>query len=182
MSYDIRNRWTGAILYHSETANSIATAVVDAGKSRADLSGADLSGADLSGADLRRAILRRAILSGADLSGADLSGAILRRAILRRADLSGADLSGTDLSGTDLSGAILDATYITIIGSRHVLTASSREVRIGCQSHPIDWWLDHFRAVGRENGYTAEQVEEYGGHLRRIQAALAALAGEVACG
>ena len=155
MSYDILNRWTGAILYHSETANSIATAVVDAGKSGADLRGADPSGADLSVAILSVAILSVAILRGADPSGVDLSEAHLR-------------------------GAVLDAASITIIGSRHVITASSREVRIGCQSHPIDWWLDHFRAVGRENGYTAEQVEEYGGHLRRIKAALAALAGEVA--
>ena len=54
---DILNRYTGAVLYHDEAAQTMTDAVLSAVKSRANLSGADLSGA---------------ILSGAKLSGADL--------------------------------------------------------------------------------------------------------------
>jgi uncharacterized protein YjbI with pentapeptide repeats len=73
---DILNRYTKAVLYHSDTADTIAAAVVEAAASGADLRGADLRGADLRGADLRGADLR-----GADLRGADLRGAGVIRII-----------------------------------------------------------------------------------------------------
>ena len=100
---EIKNRWTGNILfeYLSEN-NTIKKTVSEAIKSEADLCGADLYGADL-----RRADLRRANLCGADLCGADLCGADLRRANLRRANLCGANLCGADLCGADLCGADL---------------------------------------------------------------------------
>ena len=95
---EIKNRWTGNILfeYLSEN-NTIKKTVSEAIKSEANLRRANLRGADLCGADLR----------GADLCGADLCGADLRRANLRRANLCGADLYGADLCGADLCGANL---------------------------------------------------------------------------
>jgi uncharacterized protein YjbI with pentapeptide repeats len=78
---DILNRYTKAVLYHSDTADTIAAAVVEAAASGADLRGADLRGADLRGADLRGADLRGADLRGADLRGADLRGAGVIRII-----------------------------------------------------------------------------------------------------
>ena len=109
----IKNRFTGNIIFEYEKENNtIKETVLEAIKTRVNLSGADLSGADLSGADLFRANLSGANLSGADLSGADLSGADLSRANLSganlsRVNLSRADLSGVNLSGADLSGADL---------------------------------------------------------------------------
>ena len=67
---EILNRWTRAVVYQSESAQTIAEAVIDARKS-----GADLREANLCGANLRRA----------DLSGADLCGANLCRAYLHEA-------------------------------------------------------------------------------------------------
>src|SRR6202453_1084352 len=77
--FDILNRYTRALMYHSDSASNVSEAAREA-----LFSGADLSGADLSGAYLSRAYLIGAYLSGADLSGAYLS----------RADLSVADLTG----------------------------------------------------------------------------------------
>ena len=105
---EIKNRWTGSILfeYLSEN-NTIKKTVSEAIKSGADLRGAYLRGAylreaylcgaDLRGAYLRGANLREAYLCGADLCGADLRGAYLRGANLREAYLCGADLRGADL-------------------------------------------------------------------------------------
>lgn len=59
---DIKNRFTGEVIYRLDSANLRG----------ADLRDANLSGADLSGADLRGANLIRADLSGANLSGADI--------------------------------------------------------------------------------------------------------------
>ena len=120
---EIKNRWTGNILfeYLSEN-NTIKKTVSEAIKSEAnlrganlcgadlygaDLYGADLCGADLCGADLRRADLRGANLRRANLCGADLYGADLRRANRYGANLCGANLCGADLCGANLCGADL---------------------------------------------------------------------------
>ena len=110
---EIKNRWTGNILfeYLSEN-NTIKKTVSEAIKSeanlrRANLRGANLRRANLCGADLYGADLRGADLCGADLCGADLCGADLRRANLRRANLCGADLYGADLRRANLCGANL---------------------------------------------------------------------------
>lgn len=65
---EIKNRWTGNILfeYLSEN-NTIKKTVSEAIKSEANLRRANLCGADLCGADLYGANLRRANLRGADL-------------------------------------------------------------------------------------------------------------------
>jgi hypothetical protein len=125
MTYEIKNRWTGEVIYSHDGANLSGADLSGADLSRADLSGVDLSGADLSGANLSRANLSGADLSGAnlssanlsraDLSGADLSGVYLSGANLSGADLSGADLSGVDLSGVDLSGANLSRANLSAI-------------------------------------------------------------------
>ena len=93
---EIKNRWTGNILfeYLSEN-NTIKKTVSEAIKSEANLRRANLCGADLCGADL----------CGADLYGADLRGADLYGANLRRANLRGADLCGADLCEADLCEA-----------------------------------------------------------------------------
>ena len=93
---EIKNRWTGNILfeYLSEN-NTIKKTVSEAIKSGADLRGADLCGASLCGADL----------CGASLCGANLCGASLREADLRGADLRGANLRGANLRGANLCGA-----------------------------------------------------------------------------
>ena len=105
---EIKNRWTGNILfeYLSEN-NTIKKTVSEAIKSEANLRRANLRGADLCGADLRGADLRRANLRGADLRRANLCGADLYGADLCGADLCGANLCGADLCGADLCGANL---------------------------------------------------------------------------
>jgi hypothetical protein len=174
---DILNRWTRAVVYHSESAQTIAEAVAEAVERRANLSEANLSGAYLSGANLSGANLSGAYLSGANLSGANLSranlsgaylsGAYLSRANLSEANLSGAYLSGANLSGANLSGAYLSGAYrLYISGSMHPLAATaSGTVRIGCHIYQIERWLESYRAIGAREKYTPEQIEEYGGYL-----------------
>ena len=104
MLFEIKNRWSGEIIFKTE-AMSIRVAVEMAIKAKADLSGANLSWANLSWADL----------SGANLSGADLSGANLSWANLSWANLSGANLSKADLSWANLSGANLLGANLSVI-------------------------------------------------------------------
>ena len=130
---EIRNRWTGSVVFeYTKEGNTITETVLDAIRRGADLRGADLRGADLRDADLCGAYLCGAYLCGADLCDADLrdanlrdanlcganlcdanlrsanlSGANLRDADLRCANLCGANLYGADLRGADLRGANL---------------------------------------------------------------------------
>lgn len=63
MKIEIKNRWTGTIIFEYEKENNtIKDTVIEAVKSGADLHGANLNGADLRWADLR----------WADLHGANL--------------------------------------------------------------------------------------------------------------
>ena len=53
LKFEIKNRWTGTVLFELETENNtLRNTVLAAVKSGADLRSADLSGADLSGANL----------------------------------------------------------------------------------------------------------------------------------
>ena len=71
--------------------------------------------------------LRDAYLSGADLRGADLSGA----------DLCGADLRDAYLRDADLRGAA-----IVIYGMIWPIQITKNCIKIGCQSHTLDDWVD----------------------------------------
>ena len=98
---EIRNRWTGSVVFeYTKEGNTITEAVLEAIRCDANLRGADLYGADLRDANLRGADLR-----DADLRCANLYGANLRDANLRDADLCGANLCDADLYGADLRDA-----------------------------------------------------------------------------
>ncbi len=173
MNYEIKHRYTGAVLYAGggETLRDVVVAAVASG---ANLHGADLSSADLHGADLRGADLRGANLSGADLRGADLRGADLRGANLSSADLFGADLSGANLSGADLSGNKLvggrPILQISPIGSRAdylfaYLTDAGIMIRAGC----FFGALDEFRAACFETHGDGIHGREYAAAIQFIE-------------
>ena len=62
MKIQIKNRYTGAVIFECET-DSLKLAVELAVKSRVNLSGADLSGVNLSGLNLSEANLSEANLT-----------------------------------------------------------------------------------------------------------------------
>lgn len=103
---EIRNRWTGSVVFeYTKEGNTITETVLDAIRRGADLHSADLCDANLRGADLRCANLYDVDLRDADLHDADLRGANLRCADLCGANLYGADLRGANLRGANLRDA-----------------------------------------------------------------------------
>jgi hypothetical protein len=110
-SFEIKNRFTGAVLFTCELPEKIAAQSpakqMGYAVKVANLAGANLAGANLADADLAGANLAGANLADADLAGADLAGAYLAGAYLADADLAGADLAGADLAGANLAGANL---------------------------------------------------------------------------
>ena len=73
---EIKNRWTGSVLFvYEDEDNTIKKTVEKAKEKGANLTDAYLRGANLTGADLTGADLRGANLRGADLTDAYLRGA-----------------------------------------------------------------------------------------------------------
>ena len=98
MAVEIKNRWTGEVIFTWEGdaevtgvsyGEKLGRAVLEAIKAKANLRDANLRDANLSGANLSGANLSDAYLSDANLSGANLSDANLSDAYLRGA--KGAD-------------------------------------------------------------------------------------------
>ena len=83
---EIRNRWTGSVVFeYTKEGNTITETVLDAIRRDTDLYSAALCDANLRDADLRGANLCDADLRGANLYGADLRSTDLRGANLRDA-------------------------------------------------------------------------------------------------
>ena len=116
MQYEIKHRWTGAVLFTAalgaeyEAASDsvkLGATIKLAISARADLAGAHLAGANLAGADLADASLAGANFAGAYLAGANLTGADLTCAYLAHANLADANLARADLARANLVGANL---------------------------------------------------------------------------
>ncbi len=137
---EIKNRFTGKILFEFETENNtILKTLKEAIMRDADLSGANLSDAYLGGADLSGANLSDAYLRGADLSGANLSGANLSGANLSDAYLRGANLSGLKIQKT----AVFTGLYKYI--AMPIITQDNKHyVRLGCYTRLVSDWQNDF--------------------------------------
>jgi hypothetical protein len=92
MNVQIKNRFTGAILFEGEYG-SLKTCIEVAVKADANLAGANLAGANLAGANLADAYLTDADLTDANLADAYLADADLTDANLADANLTDADLT-----------------------------------------------------------------------------------------
>jgi hypothetical protein len=181
---EITHRVTKTVLFADDN-KTIRETLENAVKGGTHLVGADLRGthlvgthlvgADLRGADLRSANFDGADLFGADLRGAHLVGANLSSADLRRANFDGADLFGADFDGADLFGAYLSGAKgllpdgiipLQIEGSRHwIIVREVGHITIGCEHHTVDWWEEHYAAVGRKEHYSDADVLEYRQHI-----------------
>jgi len=126
MRIDIKNRFTGEIIFsHKQANNSVKIAVKKAIELKVNLSSADLSSADLRSADLSFADLRSADLSYADLSYANLSYA---------------NLSYADLIGSYYEEASISSIPLQISGLKWRIMIFDYHIKIGCQLFlTVEW-------------------------------------------
>ena len=65
-----------------------------------------------------------------------------------------------------VSGDAWAQSPLYIQGSRHALTLCSHtQIAIGCHVHAIAEWKKTYKAVGKAEGYTPEQIAEYGEYI-----------------
>ena len=145
LKIQIKNRWTGSILFEYEKENNtIKETLVEAAKKGAYLQGAYLQDADLQGAYLRGADLRGAYLQGANLRGAYLQGAYLRGADLQGANLQGAYLQGAYLRGEKISKAIVFTGLYKYIVIPYITEEGVKRVKMGCHNRTLEEWENDF--------------------------------------
>ena len=59
-------------------------------------------------------------------------------------------------------GDAWDKSPLQIRGTRHFLTTSSHtKITIGCVTHTTDFWLKNYQEIGKKEGYSEEEIEEY---------------------
>ena len=69
-----------------------------------------------------------------------------------------AEVSGTSL----VYGDSWDSSPLQIQGSRHFLNMATKTIlRIGCQEHTIQWWLDNGMEVAKAENFTEKEIKEY---------------------
>ena len=112
---EIKNRYTGKVLYMAKNAQDVRQAVEEGAR----------EGANLSGADLRDAYLRDANLHGADLRCADLRDANLRGADLQ--DAVSYRCGGWDPRGWHFRATLHDDGPWITAGCRCFTVAQARE-------------------------------------------------------
>jgi uncharacterized protein YjbI with pentapeptide repeats len=118
--YEIKNRWSGEVVFTAEITCSpdtlpslkLGLAVKAAVKARANLARANLARAYLADANLAGANLADANLAGANLAGANLARANLADANLADANLAGANLARANLARAYLADAYLADAYL----------------------------------------------------------------------
>ncbi len=135
MIYQIKNRWTDAVIFEGEFSSmrecTLKKISRDANLRGANLRGANLEGANLRGANLIDANLEGANLRSANLIDANLEGANLRDANLRGANLEDANLEGANLIGANLEDANLRGANLEVIKFDFwaVLSSQPKEVQ-----------------------------------------------------
>ena len=74
------------------------------------------------------------------------------------------EISGTArISGGVIYGGKWSTTPLFLTGSCHSLTnCKPGYIQIGCHCKTIDWWVKNYRDIGKKEGYTDEQIAEYG--------------------
>jgi len=57
--------------------------------------------------------------------------------------------------------------------SRHAAIVHEGKISIGCMTETVEWWREHYAAVGRKEGYTDAETAEYGAWIEFVAVRLA---------
>ena len=60
-------------------------------------------------------------------------------------------------------GDAWEVSPLQIQGTKHFFNICAKgKIQIGCKSFEIEYWESNFETIGKEQGYTEEQIKEYG--------------------
>lgn len=77
-----------------------------------------------------------------------------------------------EMRGGVMRGGEIEVSMLQIQGARHFCYASFTEdgkeiwLGIGCEFHPIQWWIENYETVGEKEDYAIEEVAEYSDYIQ----------------
>ena len=70
------------------------------------------------------------------------------------------------IGNAQVTGNAWEFSPLQIMGTKHfVVVGAYGLLSIGYEKHDIEWWKQHYRAVGRREGYTKSQIQEYRNYI-----------------
>jgi cytoskeletal protein CcmA (bactofilin family) len=76
----------------------------------------------------------------------------------------------------EINGGVFNKNPLIINGNDNLYTIianyNDKVVHMGCQSHHIDYWLEHGVEIARSNGFSEEKIDEYENHLYYVKLCL----------
>jgi len=80
----------------------------------------------------------------------------------------------TQISGrAQISAGKHTKSPLHIEGSKDYITVCTAEVvNVGCESYPIDFWLENAQTIGKKNNYSEEEIKEYINYFKFIKSLL----------
>jgi hypothetical protein len=62
-------------------------------------------------------------------------------------------------------GGVFRTSPLFIQGSRHSICLINDILNIGCKQYTIEQWLENFERIGRNEGYTDQEIAEYRAYI-----------------
>jgi len=159
--------------------NSEEKGVISGGEISGDavISGGVISGGFIRGGIISGGIIRGGVISGGFISGGVISGGfisvgfirggiisggVIRGGIIRGGIISGGIIRGGVISGGVISGGEWDKSPLQIQGTKHFVNESKKGyLKIGCKEFTFEYWKENFKIIGKSNGYSDKEIEEY---------------------
>ena len=124
-----------------------------------------------------KAILVKGVMWGGEMRGGVMWGGEMHGGVMRGGEMWGGVMWGSVMHGGVMHGGVMrggvmwggvvEVSMLQIQGTRHFCYASPTEdgkeiwLGIGCEFHPIDWWMENYEATGRHEDYTEDEIAEY---------------------
>jgi len=144
-----------------------------------DIWGGVIRGGVITGGVIWGGVIWGGVIRGGVIRGGVITGGVIWGGVIWGGVIWGGVIRGGVIRGGEIWGGEWQTSPLFIVGSRHTLTHTKPgHIAIGCNVHTIDVWQKRYKAIGKANGYTTLEVEEYGMYIELFAARDRAIFGE----
>ena len=89
-------------------------------------------------------------------------GGVIMGGVIWGGEIWGGEIWGGEIRGGEIWGGEILKNILQICGSNHFVNICAYgRIQIGCYNKSFEEWQNEFEQVGKENGYTQQQIKEY---------------------
>ncbi|MFA5323502.1 MAG: hypothetical protein WC373_12600 [Smithella sp.] len=129
-----------------------------------------ISGGDFRGGVFRGGEFRDGIFHGGVFRGGVFRGGVFLGGVFHDGEFRGGMFLGGEFHDGEFRDGVLK---LQIQGTKHFVNSpDGKNIRIGCEEHSVDFWLDNYTRIGKENGYSDDQISEYHDYILLFKQAI----------